>query len=325
MDTRFTSLEIGAGVGGQALGLARASFDPVLVIDNDPHACRTLRLNQPGWNVLELDFNEFVGAEHGIETVDLISGGLPSQPYSVAGKQQGTKDDRDLLRASIRLATELQPRAVLLETTPSLLMPKFVGVRTNVEEELKLLGYTWSWMVLDAQNFGVPQTRKSCLLVAMRLDDFVFFEWPSPVSEAGASVGEVLRDSMASRGWPFADAWASRANRVAPTIVGGSKNHGGADLGPTRTKQQWLELAVNGHSLGDDVPAPDFEFDPSLGRHGVPKLTVEQIMLLQGLSPDWVVTGGKTARYKQVAQAVPPPLAEAVGRRIATALARGPR
>ncbi|MEU7877106.1 DNA cytosine methyltransferase [Microbispora bryophytorum] len=325
MGKRFTSLEIGAGVGGQALGLERAGFDPVLVIDNDPHACRTLRSNRPGWNVLELDLNNFVRAQQGIGTVDLISGGLPSQPYSVAGKQQGVRDGRDLLGASIWLATELQPRAILLETTPSLLMPKFEDVRTNVEEELKHLDYVWSWMVLDAQNFGVPQTRKSCLLVAMRPDDFVFFEWPAPVAEAGANVGEVLRDSMASRGWPFADAWALLANRVAPTIVGGSKNHGGADLGPTRTKRQWLELAVNGHSLGDDVPAPDFEFDPSLGRHGVPKLTVEQVMVLQGLPADWVVAGGKTARYKQVAQAVPPPLAEAVGKRLATALARGSR
>ncbi|MBB5075656.1 DNA cytosine methyltransferase [Nonomuraea endophytica] len=325
MSERFTSLEIGAGVGGQALGLERAGFDPVMVIDNDPHACRSLHQNRPEWNVLELDFNDFVGADYGLHTVDLISGGLPSQPYSVAGKQQGTEDRRDLLRAAVWLATELQPRAILLETTPSLLMPKFVRVRTDVEEELKHLDYVWSWMVLDAQNFGVPQTRKSCLLVTMRPDDFVFFEWPSPEAEAGATVGETLRDSMASRGWPYADAWASLANRVAPTIVGGSKNHGGADLGPTRTKRLWMELAVNGHGLGNDVPAPDFVFDPSLERDGVPKLTVEQVMTLQGLPADWIVTGGKTARYKQVAQAFPPQLAEAVGKKISAALARGPR
>ncbi|MFI7534368.1 DNA cytosine methyltransferase [Streptosporangium sp. NPDC049376] len=325
MGGRFTSLEIGAGVGGQALGLERAGFDPVVVIDNDAHACRTLRSNRPGWQVLELDFKEFVGAEYGVDTVDLLSGGLPSQPYSVAGKQEGAEDRRDLLRPAIWLATELQPRAILLETTPSLLMPKFIDVRQNVEEELKHLEYVWSWTVLDAQNFGVPQTRKSCLLVAMRPDDFVFFEWPSPGSDAGATVGEALKESMASRGWPFSDAWASRATRVAPTIVGGSKKHGGADLGPTRTKRQWMELAVNGHGIGNDVPPPDFEFDPSLGRDGVPKLTVDQVMLLQGLPADWTVTGGKTARYKQVAQAVPPPLAEAVGKQIAAALERGSR
>ncbi|GAA1739258.1 DNA cytosine methyltransferase [Nonomuraea bangladeshensis] len=321
MNGRFTGLELGAGVGGQALGLERAGFDPVVLIDNDPHACRTLCVNRPQWQVLEMDFKDFVGAEHGLSTVDLLSGGVPSSPYSIAGKQEGAKDERDLLVAAVYLAIELQPRAILLETTPSLLLPKFVQVREEVEAELKHLDYSWEWNVLDAQYFGVPQTRRSCLLVAMRPDDFVRFVWPEPSDAAGATVGQVLRDSMASRGWRFVEEWVSMANRVAPTIVGGSKKHGGADLGPTRTKQQWMGLAVNAHGIGDDVPGEDFILDPDLGRDGVPKLTVEQVMQLQGLPDDWIVTGRKTARYKQVAQAFPPPLAEAVGSRIVSALA----
>ncbi|GAA4598083.1 DNA cytosine methyltransferase [Planotetraspora phitsanulokensis] len=325
MGGRFTSLEIGAGTGGQALGLERAGFNPVVVIDNDPHACRTLRANRPHWNVLEMDFKDFVGADHGISTVDLLSGGVPSTPYSIAGKQEGTNDKRDLLAAAVYLAIELQPRTILLETTPSLLSPKFAQVRKEVEAELKHLGYCWEWNVLDAQHFGVPQTRRSCLLVAMHPDDFARFTWPPTTHQASATVGEALRDSMASRGWPFADAWAMLADRVAPTIVGGSKNHGGADLGPTRTKRQWMDLAVNAHSLGNDAPDDDFGFDPELGRDGVPKLTVDQVMKLQGLPDDWIVTGGKTARYKQVAQVFPPPLAEAVGHHIAAALAPCPR
>ncbi|MET8156719.1 DNA (cytosine-5-)-methyltransferase [Sphaerisporangium sp. NPDC005289] len=320
MRSRLTSLEIGAGVGGQALGLERAGFDPVVLIDNDPHACRTLHANRPGWRVLEMDFKNFVGADHNISTVDLLSGGIPSSPYSIAGKQGGTNDERDLLAAAIYLAIELQPRAILLETTPSLLQPKFVHVREEVEAELKHLDYSWNWNVLDAAHFGVPQTRRSCLLVAMRPDDFARFQWPSPTHQTAATVGEVLRDSMTRRGWRSADAWASLANRVAPTIVGGSRNHGGADLGPTRTKRQWMELAVNAHGIGDDVPDDGFILDPDLGRDGVPKLTVEQVMRLQGLPDAWIVTGRKTARYRQVAQAFPPPVAEVVGRRIAAAL-----
>jgi DNA (cytosine-5)-methyltransferase 1 len=220
MGGRFTSLEIGGGVGGQAQGLERAGFDPLIVIDNDPHACRTLRANRPTWNVLEMDFKDFVGAEHGLRTVDLISGGVPSQPYSIAGKQEGGKDRRDLLRAAVWLATELQPRAILLETTPSLLGPKFVDVREGVEDELKHLDYSWEWNILDAQYFGVPQTRRSCLLVAMHPDDFARFKWPLPTHEYGAPVGKVLRDSMASRGWRDVDRWVLLADRVAPAIVG---------------------------------------------------------------------------------------------------------
>jgi len=317
---RFTSLEIGAGVGGQALGLERAGFDPVVLIDNDRHACATLRVNRPHWRVLEMDFKDFVGREHGITTVDLLSGGVPSTPYSIAGKQEGARDRRDLLTAAICLAIELQPRAILLETTPFLLTSKFVAVREDVEAELKHLGYAWEWKILDAQHFGVPQTRRSCLLVAMRPAGFARFTWPAPTHEHGLPVGEVLLDSMASRGWPDAARWACLAHKVAPTIVGGSKKHGGADLGPTRTKRQWLELGVNAHSVGDDVPDADFVLQPELGRDGLPKLTVSQVMKLQGLPDDWLVSGRKTARYKQVAQALPPLLAEAVGRRIAAAL-----
>lgn len=322
MGGSFTSLEIGAGVGGQALGLERAGFHPIALIDNDPYACATLRANRPNWHVLEMDIKEFVGGDFGISTIDLLSGGLPSSPYSIAGKQKGTKDRRDLLTAAICLAIELQPRAILLETTPSIQSPKFAHVRDDVEAELKHLGYDWKWTVLDAQHFGVPQTRRSCLLVAMRPRDFARFGWPTPTHEQGQPVGQVLRDSMAASGWAYADDWARIANRVAPTIVGGSKVHGGADLGPTRTKRQWLELGVNAHSLGDQVPGPDFVLQPEIGREGLPKLTVPQVMMLQGLPGDWIVCGGKTARYRQVAQAFPPQLAEAVGRRIAAALGR---
>lgn len=321
MGGRFTSLEIGSGVGGQALGLQRAGFHPIMAIDNDMHACRTLRANRPDWNVTELDLKDFVGADYRIGTVDLLSGGVPSTPYSIAGKQKGAKDERDLLSAAVYLAIELQPRAIVLETTPSLKMPKFAGVREEVEAELRHLGYWWEWKVLEAQDFGVPQVRRSYLLLAMRPDDFMRFEWPQPTHHTVPTVGEVLRESMASKGWRDADSWAALANRVAPTVVGGSKNHGGADLGPTRSKRQWMEVAVNAHSLADDVPDEDFVLDPSRGRDGVPKLTVEQVMKLQSLPDDWIVTGGKTARYKQVAQAVPPPLAEAVGRQIAAVLA----
>jgi len=154
----------------------------------------------------------------------------------------------------------------------------------------------------------------------MHAEDFARFTWPAPTHERGMPVGEVLRESMASRGWPDADRWARLANEVAPTIVGGSKKHGGADLGPSRTKQQWLRLGVNGNGVGDDVPDANFVLRPELGREGLPKLTVPQVMKLQGLPDDWVVSGGKTARYRQVAQAFPPPLAEAVGRQIGAAL-----
>lgn len=319
MGEGLRSLEICAGAGGQALGLEHAGFDPVLLVDNDPHACATLSANRPGWKVVQTDLKDFVGSEHGVLDVDLLSGGVPSTPYSVAGYQKGTHDDRDLLRTAVFLAMEVKPRAIMIENIPTLLTaPKFAQTRSFVEEELRHLGYDMAWQIFDAQDFGVPQTRRSSILVAMKPAEFMHFEWPKPHGHA-PTLGETLLESMASRGWPGAQDWARRADRVAPAIVGGSKNHGGADLGPTRTKRQWAELGVNGGSLGDQVPGPDFVFDPE-DRRGLPKITVSQVAKIQGFPEEWIFTGRKTAQYRQVAQAFPPPVAAAVGRKIAHAL-----
>src|SRR5207302_2808705 len=83
-----------------------------------------------------------------------------------------------------------------------------------------------------------------------------WFRWPSPSVRPPATVGETLGDLMAARGWPGASAWARRADRIAPTIVGGSKKHGGADLGPTRAKRAWAELGVDGIGVADAAPGP---------------------------------------------------------------------
>jgi DNA (cytosine-5)-methyltransferase 1 len=325
MDSRFSSLEICAGAGGQALGLERAGFDPIMLIDNDAHTCNTLRTNRPGWNVVQTDLRLFVGADHPeVLDVDLLSGGVPCTPFSVAGRQQGSADQRDLLEVAIWLASEVQPRAVMIENVPTLLTDaRFAGSRAFVTEMLEHLGYRYDWRILLSEDFGVPQRRPHSVLVAMRPSEFERFAWPEPHGSP-RTVGEVLHGSMASRGWEGADEWVAGADDIAPTIVGGSKNHGGADLGPTRTKNQWARLGVNGGSLADEPPGPDFVMKYGLGKHGrdgLPKITVDQVAMLQGFIGEWIFTGGKTARYRQVAQTLPPPLGEAVGRQIAAALA----
>ncbi len=81
---------------------------------------------------------------------------------------------------------------------------------------------------------------------------------------------------MAARGWPGAAAWARRAVGIAPTIVGGSKKHGGPDLGPTRARAAWAAMGVNGLGIADEIPGPDFPADKP------PKLTVAMVARLQG-------------------------------------------
>jgi DNA (cytosine-5)-methyltransferase 1 len=322
---KFTSLEICAGGGGQALGRGEAGFEPVMLIDDDADCCNTLRLNRPHWDVRQIRLQDFVVMEHPqVRDVDLLAGGVPCTPYSVAGHQHGDMDERDLLEVAIALAYEVRPAAIMIENTaPLLTHRKFAHNRDVVRKHLDHLGYTYDWRVLDAQDFGLPQRRKRSILVALRPEAFERFRWPASADPA-PTVADVLWPSMSSGGWPHVDEWAHMADQVAPTIVGGSKKHGGADLGPDRAKTAWSKLGVNGNALPDKLPGPDDGFELGVGRkgrEGLRKLTIPQVALLQGFPEDWVFSGEKTPRYKQVGNAFPPPFARAVGSQIALALA----
>lgn len=313
---RFRSVEICAGAGAQALGLERAGFDPVLLIDSKADACFTIDLNRPEWDVICMDVAQFRPSERPEALgVDLVSGGLPrvKSPASVGRAED--MEERGVLRAAIALVRAISPKAVLLENVPDLVeSPDFASDRSWIETELRTAGYRWSWRVLNASDFGVPQNRSSGFLVALQDPYFSRFSWPEPDKSPPPSVGQVLGPSMSAHGWPGAERWIKGADRIAPALVGGSDRRGGADLGPTGTKKAWAALGVNGNSLGDEPPGADFPAD------GQPKLTVEQAALIQSIPEEWSFFGGKTSRYRQIGHAMPPPLATVVGRAISAAL-----
>jgi DNA (cytosine-5)-methyltransferase 1 len=118
---------------------------------------------------------------------------------------------------------------------------------------------------------------------------------------------------MKTKGWRGADSWRKRANSIAPTLVGGSKKHGGPDLGPTRAKRAWAALGVDGMGLWDEPPARDFV--------GMPRLTPRMTARVQGFPDTWTFSGRKTAAYRQIGNAFPPPVAAAVARNIFSVLA----
>ena len=176
------------------------------------------------------------------------------------------------------------------------------------------LGYQTWWDLVQASAHGVPQLRPRFVLVAIRPPWASWFGWPEPAADAAPTVGEVLADLMASGGWPGAADWSRRAAGVAPTIVGGSKKHGGPDLGPTRAKAAWRELGVDGLGIAEAVPGPAF------AHTGLPKLTIRMVARLQGFPDSWQFSGRKTAAYRQVGNAFPPPVARVLGQAIAAAL-----
>jgi DNA (cytosine-5)-methyltransferase 1 len=307
----LTSIEICAGAGGQALGLESAGFHHKAMVEFDEHACATLRANRPYWNTIQDDVTQWHATNFRGE-VDLLAGGLPCPPFSKAGKQLGSDDERDLFPAALRLIRECRPKAIMIENVRGLLDARFAPYRADLDEQLREEGYEPSWRLLYASDFGVPQLRPRTLLVALADDLNELFSWPRPVRHPAPTVGEAIGALMASRGWEGADEWAREANRIAPTLVGGSAKHGGPDLGPTRARREWETLGVNGKLVAVEAPSPDFK--------GSPCLTVEMAAKLQGFPEDWRFMGPKTHAYRQVGNAFPPPVARAVGRRLAAAL-----
>lgn len=310
MTSSLTSVEICTGAGGQAIGLEQAGFDHLALVEYEHAACETLRLNRPSWNVLEQDLLQWSGKDY--KGVDLVAGGVPCPPFSKAGKQLGAEDERNLFPKAIDLVDEIRPRAVMFENVRGLLDAVFETYRNDVESQLRKLGYTPGWRLLNASDYGVPQLRPRVIFVAVRNDISEHFHWPTPHDSDAPTVGETLHDLMAERGWEGADSWAKRASSIAPTLVGGSKKHGGPDLGPTRARAAWASLGVEGRTLAEEAPEPGFQ--------GMPRLTVRMAARIQGFPDDWEIWGRKTAAYRQVGNAFPPPVAKAVGDKIREAL-----
>jgi len=309
----LTSLELCAGAGGQALGLEAAGFEHRALVELDDACCDTLRANRPFWQVVEGDLRKFDARAH--EGIDLLAGGLPCPPFSVAGKMLGARDERNLFPAALRIIEQTKPRAIMIENVRGFLEAVFEDYREGLRSKLFKMGYMTGWRLLNASDFGVPQLRPRVVIVALQKDIWDHFDWPQIAVQNPPTVGETLYPLMAARCWPGAEAWRKQANEIAPTIVGGSKKHGGPDLGPTRAKRAWASLGVDGMGIADLAPGPEA---PAIGYK--PRLTVEMVALLQGFAEDWKFSGRKTAAYRQVGNAFPPPVAQAVAMQIKKAL-----
>ena len=309
----LTCLEICAGAGGQSLGLEQAGFIHEAAVELDPDACETLRFNRGSeWKIIEDDVHNLEGRAYA--GIDLFSGGVPCPPFSIAGKRLGQDDDRDLFPQALRLVRETGPRAVLLENVRGLATHRFDSYRAQVLEQLHALGYQTWWDLVQASEHGVPQLRPRFVLVAMKDPWAGHFQWPEPSPYPPPTVGDTLHDLIGAGGWPGADDWRDRARAIAPTIVGGSKKHGGPDLGPTRAREAWKKLGVDGLGIANEPPGPDFPI------RQLPKLTTRMVARIQGFPDTWTFSGRKTAAYRQVGNAFPPPVARALGEAIRDAL-----
>lgn len=310
----FSSIEICAGFGGQALGLEMAGFHHAALVEYEKDYCDMLRKNRPNWNVICEDVKNFSGLPYHNQ-IDLLAGGVPCPPFSIAGKQLGSADERDLFPEAIRLVREIHPRAVMLENVKGFLSPSFKEYRDSILSQIDGLGYNVQINLLNACDFGVPQLRPRVVITGIRKDIRTPFICPTGNSLSTKSVGDTLSDLMGASGWLGLDDWHAKANTIAPTIVGGSKKHGGPDLGPVRARKAWAELGINGAGIADSPPSKDFV--------GMPKLTPRMVARIQGFPDEWKIAEKKTKACRMIGNAFPPPVACAVGLEIRKVLENG--
>ena len=309
MQKPLTCVEICAGAGGQALGLAMAGFVHVALVEYEEEYCNTLKQNRPEWNIICKDVRNFDGKPY--RGVDLLAGGVPCPPFSIAGKKLGKEDERDLFPEALRLIKEIEPRAVMLENVRGFLDKGFAEYRQFILESIEKLGYNTQIRLLNASDFGVPQLRPRVVIVGIKKEENGSFSYPQGDADMTLTVGNALYDLMAENKWKYAKKWAENANRIAPTLVGGSKKHGGPDLGPVRAKKAWEELGVDGKG----VAKSDFE--------GMPRLTSRMLARIQGFTDTWTFGKKKTAACRMIGNAFPPPVAKAVGEKIKECLDYG--
>lgn len=325
----FTSVELFAGAGGLALGMAKAGFKHVLLNEFDSSACKTLRKNRPDWSVVEGDVRhiDFTPLR---DKVDFLSGGFPCQAFSYAGKQGGFNDTRGTLFFELaRAVKEIRPKVFMGENVKGLTSHDDGRTIETIKNTIAELGYTLvEPRVLKAIMYQVPQKRERLILIAIRNDiaEHVQFQWPSPY-ERVMNLRDALYQSVIydcdvpkSEGVvypskkeqvlklvPMGGDWRNLPEDVAREYMGGSYNLGGGKTGMARR-------------LSLDEPSLTLTCSPCQKQtercHPIETrpLTVREYARIQTFPDEWVFDGNMSDRYKQIGNAVPVNLAWAVGR-----------
>lgn len=327
----YTSVELFAGAGGLALGMEMAGFQHVLLNEFDHEACETLRVNRPGWNVVEEDIHtvDFTGLKG---KVDFLSGGFPCQAFSYAGKRRGFEETRGTLFFELaRAVKEIQPKVFLCENVKGLREHdngRTLETITNVIEEL---GYSLiPPRVLKAVMFKVPQKRERLFLVAVRKDlaGKVSFDWPAPYRRVmtlrdAFFAGDLYPvDVLESEGQqypekkknvmdlvPMGGDWRDLPEEVAKEYMKGSYNLGGGKTGMAR------RLSLDEPSLTLTCAPAQKQTERCHPTQTRP-LTVREYARIQTFPDDWNFSGNMSSKYKQIGNAVPVNLAYAMGRAV---------
>ena len=329
----YSSIELFAGAGGLSLGFERAGIHHELLSEIDKHACQTLRQNRPLWNVVEgdvsqIDFTPFNGK------VDIVSGGFPCQAFSYAGKKLGFQDARGTLFYEFaRAVKEVEPLIAVGENVRGLLSHEDGKTLKGMIDILTELGYeVLPPQVLKAIFYNVPQKRERLIIVALKKGQDLKFEYPTPSKEI-----KTLRDALfagslyesdvpKSEGQSYPKEKAEVLQLVPP---GGYWRDLPLDIQKSYMKQSYY---LGGGKTGMarriswDEPCLTLTCSPAQKQterchpDETRPFTVREYARIQTFPDEWKFSGSTASQYKQIGNAVPVSLAEAVGKAIVQSL-----
>jgi len=331
-ERKFTNVELFAGAGGLALGLEQAGFDNLLSNDFDKDSCSTLRVNRPDWKVLcepiedlsNRNLLEMLNLKEG--ELDLLSGGYPCQSFSYAGKRLGLNDIRGtMFYYYAKVLEQLKPKMFLAENVKGLVnhdSGKTLATMINVFEEI---GYRVQYKVLNAWNYGVAEKRERIVIVGIRNDLNINFEYPKP-HEYKPVLRDVLKNVPISEGAKYPQSkkevfdlvppggcWRDLPDDVARAYMKGSYKLGGGKTGIAR-RISWDEPSLT--ILCSPCMKQTDRCHPDESR----PFTVRESARIQSFPDDWQFCGSMLNQYKQIGNAVPVNFAKEIGLAIIKAL-----
>lgn len=327
------TIELFAGAGGLALGIEKAGFDTLSLIEFDKNAADTLKCNRPNWNVICddvaniscLDLEKYYGLKKG--ELDLLSGGAPCQSFSYAGKRLGLEDARGtLFYHYAKFLEKLQPKMFLFENVKGLLTHNQGKTYGTIIDIFKQTGYIINSnqiKVLNAWDYGVPQKRERLITIGIRKDlaDKIKFEFPVP-HKYKPVLKDILLDCPKSEGTLYSDYKRKIFELVPP---GGYWRDIPEDIAKEYMKSCWyMEGGRTGilRRLSLDEPSLAVLTSPSQKQtdrcHPLEArpFTIRENARCQTFPDDWQFCGSVGQQYKQVGNAVPVNLAYEIGMKI---------
>ena len=325
------TIELFAGAGGLALGIERAGFDTIGLIEFDKDASDTLRTNRPEWRVINddianiscLDLKEYFNLKEG--ELDLLSGGAPCQSFSYAGKRLGLEDARGtLFYHYAKFLEQLQPKMFLFENVRGLLTHDKGRTYKTITDIFESTGYTIQRKVLNAWDYGVAQKRERLITIGIRNDlvSKIHFEFPKP-HDYKPVLRDILLDCPESEGTPYSEYKRKIFELVPP---GGYWRDIPEDIAKEYMKSCWYMEGGRTRRLSLDEPSLAVLTSPSQKQtdrcHPLEArpFTIRENARCQSFPDEWVFKGSVGSQYKQVGNAVPVNLAYDIAKEIKKAL-----